>query len=909
MAMTSFSSPLSWACALAAVLILSSSTSCFDIPYSDHCSSSVPESAPSDGALDSSASFQLSLGIVFGADALLGGNSSVFPTSFFFRRQLVLPTQTPGVLRIAATLILRSGGGLSTVRGRHVIERSDVHFHQVRPRFPRTTFLQRGTVRFDLSGYWSEATGKLCMVGNGHGRSFQGNNLQLSALFKLDYPKIMNITSSLIKGNLESLDASGSSNHFDQISVLAYAPSKYEYTQISHAKNSCNRVNAESLGLQSHSSCSYLRSLSRMQFELHYEKNCSLSSCGPFAQSSKFTPYTMTFHQTQCTDDGMVHGYVGFSNLSSFYLGTRLIPGKALVSEGFWDFTKQQLCLIACHIQSIEHLPTESTVDACTIRICLWFPAVWSIENRRTAVGRIWSNNNEKYSGYFEPVSFWSTDNYIGILPGLNYNYTRLEDARESCASDNSKSAGKEKYPDGKTFRDFRFGASVSNSQGKRERSYFNPVSIGQTVYGNIFGQYGASLPVPFDSESHSLQNISYEIQLMLSSFSMNEAVKISAEGIYNAQTGLLCMVGCGYVTSLVAKQQMERGEIMDCGIIISIQFAPLKRRAGDKITGTIRSTRDKMDPLFFEPFDITSSAIYTEQATQSIWRMDIEIIMVMISLTLSCIFIGLQLFHVKKNPDVLPSISIIMLVILTLGNMIPLVLNFQALFRTSANQNVFSGNGGWLEVNEVIVRVIMMVAFLLQFRFLQLSWTARSSNEAWWDLWSAEKNTIKTCLPLYLVGGLIAWLVHIIHNQAHGRRPLYGKQLHDSLWGSLISYAGLILDGFLLPQVIFNVYSGSREKALAPSFYIGTTVVRGLPHAYDAYRSRYYVPPLNSSYIYASPYEGFYSLVWDILVPCGGLFLSVLIFLQQRFGGACISPFKKTIEPKSYELVPVVAS
>ncbi|XP_074573810.1 uncharacterized protein LOC141830224 isoform X2 [Curcuma longa] len=884
MATTSSSSLLSRASALAAVLIfiLSSSTSCFDIPYSDHCSSSVPESAPSDGALDSSASFPLSLGIVFGADALLGGNSSVFPASFVLRRRLVLPTQTPGVLQIAATLILRSGSGLSPVRGRHVIERSDVHFHQVRPRFPRTTFLQRGMVRFDLSGYWSEATGKLCMVGNGHGKSFQGNNLQLSAVFKLDYPKVVNITSSLINGNLESLDASGSSNHFDQISVLSYAPSKYEYTQISHAKNSCNRVNAESLGLQPHSLCIYLTSLSRMQLELHYEKNCSLSSCGPFAQSSNFTPYTMSFHQMQCTDDGMVHGYVGFSNLSSFYLGTRLIPGKALVSEGFWDFTKHQLCLVACRIQSIEHLPAESTVDACTIRICLWFPAVWSIENRRTAVGRIWSNNNEKYSGYFDPVPFWSTDNYMGILPGLNYNYTRLEDARKSCARDNSKSAGKEKYPDGKHFHDFRFGASVANSQGKRARSYFNPVSIGQTVHGNIFGQYGASLPVSFDVENHSVQNISYEIQLMLSSFSMNEAVKISAEGIYNAQTGLFCLVGCGYVASLVAKQQMESGEIMDCGIIISIQFPPLKRRAGDKITGTIRSTRDKMDPLFFEPFDITSSAIYTEQATQSIWRMDIEIIMVMISLTLSCIFVGLQLFHVKKNPE--------------------------ALFRTSANQNVLSWSGGWLEANEVIVRVLTMVAFLLQFRFLQLSWTARSSNEAWFDLWSAEKNTIKTCLPLYLVGGLIAWLVHIIHSQARGRRPLYGKQLHDSLWGSLISYAGLILDGFLLPQVIFNVFSGSKETALVPSFYIGNTVVRGLPHAYDAYRSRYYVPPLNSSYIYASPYEGLYSLVWDILVPCGGIILSVLIFLQQRFGGACLSPFKK-IEPRSYELVPVVAS
>ncbi|KAG6466852.1 hypothetical protein ZIOFF_075336 [Zingiber officinale] len=111
-------------------------------------------------------------------------------------------------------------------------------------------------------------------------------------------------------------------------------------------------------------------------------------------------------------------------------------------------------------------------------------------------------------------------------------------------------------------------------------------------------------------------------------------------------------MVGCGYVASLVAKQQMERGEIMDSEIIISIQFAPLKHSAGDKITGTIGSTRDKMDPLFFEPFGITSSAIYTEQAIQSIWRMDVEIIMVMISLTLSCFFVGLQLLHVKKNQE-----------------------------------------------------------------------------------------------------------------------------------------------------------------------------------------------------------------------------------------------------------------
>ncbi|KAF9604427.1 hypothetical protein IFM89_006436 [Coptis chinensis] len=45
------------------------------------------------------------------------------------------------------------------------------------------------------------------------------------------------------------------------------------------------------------------------------------------------------------------------------------------------------------------------------------------------------------------------------------------------------------------------------------------------------------------------------------------------------------------------------------------------------------------------------------------------------------------------------------MLAILTLGQMIPLVLNFEALFKTNHNrQNIVMGSGGWLKVNEVLV-------------------------------------------------------------------------------------------------------------------------------------------------------------------------------------------------------------
>ncbi|CAL9095599.1 unnamed protein product [Musa acuminata var. zebrina] len=898
-------SPISSVILLA--LVLSSSASSSPISYADHCATVVAESPTTGHSLDATA-FRLSTGIFSGADAFFGGSDR--SRSFFFRRRSILPTQTPGVLQIIATLTLRSGAGFHHIRGRHVLDRSAGEFHHVRPRIPRT-FPQRGMVSFDLSGYWSEAAGKLCMVGTGHGRSLEGEPLQISAVLMLDYPKITDIYSSLISGNLENLDAVGSSNHFDPIAILAYAPGNYAYTQISHAQKSCARLNAvESLRLESASFCYYMQSLSRVRFELDLGKNCSSGFCSPFAEISESTLGFMSFNQIQCSGDGKFHMYIGFSNTSSFYFGSLLIPGKVLVGEGAWDPQKNRLCLVACHVRSLNDSLSRSTVDDCTIRICLWFPAVWSIESRYTAAGRIWSDNNENDSGSFDAVSFWSTDRYMGSLPGLKYNYTRTEVVKKSCANDSSRSVGKRTYPDANAFRDFRFHVSVKNSEGKTTWGDFTPVSIGQMIYGNLFGSNVDTMP-SVSEEHRSLHNVSYGIHFTFpnASSSMNEAEKISAEGIYNAQTGFLCLVGCRHIGSLAGKKEAKQGESMDCGIVINIQLAPLNPKAGEQLNGTIRSTRDKLDPLFFEHLEITSLTIYRNQAIQSMWRMDIEIIMVLVSLTLSCIFIGLQLFHFKNNPEVLPSVSITMVVILTLGHMIPLVLNFQALFRISGSQNVLLWSGGWLEVNEVIVRIMTMVAFLLLIRFLQLSCTARSADEGKRDLWTAEKNSIKTCLPLYIVGGLTAWFVHRISNQSElKRRPLYVTQPHHTLWGDLMSYAGLILDGFLLPQVLFNIFSSSKYKALSPSFYIGNTIVRALPHAYDAYRSHHYVPRFNSSYMYASPYEGFYSLVWDIIIPCGGLFLAVLIYLQQRFGGTCLFPFRSS-KPRAYELVPVVSS
>ncbi|XP_010917905.1 uncharacterized protein [Elaeis guineensis] len=886
------------------------SVSAADVSYSKHCGSIVPEATPENIPVDSDSTLQLSNGFFTGGGRLFGDDPLHTPRSFFFHAESLRRTRASGILQVGGTLIIR-GGGFDIIR-RNLTERR-FPFYRVRPRFPRT-FIRRGRISIDLHGFWSEDLGKLCMVGTGYGRFREGKFLYITAVFKLNYPKSSHISSSLVSGTLESLDAEGSSSHFDPISVIGYAQNKYEFTQISQAQKSCSRVNdqEESLGFDSGSICPNLQNYLRGRLELENGGQCSDGHCVPFAKGLGSSLKFMSLNQIQCLDDGKLHMYVSFSNVGSFAHNSLLVPEKTLVGEGVWDRTRNRLCLVACRIVSSSNSLVNVSVDDCTIRMSFWFPAARSIENRNTIVGRMWSDQNENDAGYFDTVFFRSSENSWDTLPGLKYNYTRIDVASKSCIKGSPWNLSKKRYPIAKYFKDFRFDIYVRNAGGKYTWGVATPVSIGDTFNdGSPMMAAADSKPVPaVNVTNHGLQNVSYKINFVFpnSSSNMSKPTGISAEGVYDSYTGLLCMMGCRYMGSLVARKQQKIGSSVDCGILIRIQLAPLNPKEGEHLTGTIRSTREKSDPLFFEPLEITSVGMYRNQAIESIWRMDIEITMVLISLTLSCIFIGLQLLYMKKNPEVLPAISITMLVILTLGHMIPLVLNFEALFMSHNRQNVLLWSNGWLEVNEVIVRVIMMVAFLLQFRFLQVAWTGRSADEGKRELWVAERKTLQICLALYLAGGLTAWFVHLNSNHTLHRRPLLTTANHHSFWENLISYAGLILDGFLLPQVIFNIFSNSKDRALAPSFYVGTTAVRALPHVYDAYRASNYVPHLDSSFIYASPHEDFYSLAWDIIIPCTGMLFSVLICLQQRFGGTFFLPLKNR-RSGGYDTVPVVTS
>ncbi|KAG6689254.1 hypothetical protein I3842_11G166400 [Carya illinoinensis] len=656
-----------------------------------------------------------------------------------------------------------------------------------------------------------------------------------------------------------------------------------------------------------------------------YREDLSYSRYSLFDADFGYVPRIMSLYEIECFEDKeKMRVLVEFSNQTHVDYYRRFDPKTTLVGEGSWDESKHQLCIVACPFLGTTESLARAHVGDCSTKLSLRFHSIWSIKDASRIVGQIWTNKTVKESGYFNRIMLRSSRNDRMEVPELTkYQYTKLGTAMELCPkSEKPAKTNGERYPNGDSDS-MSFDISLTQSEGTTGWGNLAPISVGDHIYRYSSFQ-DSTVPPNFSSGS---VNISYRIHLntitrKMSPFhTRNSSSDISsweivAEGLYDAETGSLCMVGC---RNLDSDNQIPRADSSDCEVLVTFDFPPFNSKKTGYIKGSINSTREKSDPLYFEHLDLKSDYFYRDGS--SIWRMDVEIIMVIISTTLSCVFVALQIFHVKRHPDVLPLISLAMLSILTLGQLIPLVLNFEALFLSkSSGGNIWlaSGRGRWIEANEVIVRVTGMVAFLLQFRLLQRIWSAKWAGGNQKGLWVVEKKALFVALPLYVAGALVAvalnWWMWNGKNGAARSTSEDGAvvlmdsatsyQLH-SLWEALKSYSGLVLDGFLLPQILLNMFWNSRTSALSCSFYIGNTFVQLLPHAYDLYRAHNYFHHHDGSFIYANPGEDFFSTAWDVGIPLGGLVFALIIFLQQRFGGRCIFP-RRFRELQVYEKVPV---
>ncbi|KAB8082910.1 hypothetical protein EE612_004972 [Oryza sativa] len=840
-------------------------------------------------------------GYFSGGDKLLfASDDHRLPRSFSFFTRRAARTTDPAITHLVATVTLsgyRFFGGRSW--------RTNVSAH---------------SVSFDLEGYYSNdsASAALCMVGSGSRARDDGLGVVIipDVALRLRLPRPATLTRPFVTGRLEGPD-------FGAVTLVAYAEGDYKYGEAASCPTPPGAVRSESKVFDGNFTCDRLGALLRGSYTMEYAEGRAPSGF-PLRQRLR----SMHISEIYCGENGAVRAYMVFdfddASSDAILLGIHEAPWRrgfqadgdeALVADGFWKPSQGRLCLRAC--RTVRSTVRESD---CGIRIHFWFPAVWSIQQRSFVAGMIRNTRSDddgdtnKMSGAISV----SRTGFRGDLSDIKYHYTRVEDAKNYYHSNPELSKERNgRFPGNYSYRDFAFSLYITTHGGY---GYASPVTLGSAMVdgGTLTADDAFSRHAVAEMIKQRLLSVSYEFDIHLyrrvnSSRAWNvsrvpDRWRVSAEGVYDTKSGTLCMVGCRVINSS-----------SDCQILVTVQLPAL---GGEDGTGSISSLRKKSDTLFFETLGFAAyGAQPAIEAAQAISRVDTERIMLVTSMTLSCVFLVLQLRHARKNPDALPATSITMLAVLALGYMIPLVVNYEAMFVDdggSRNRHFIElarGGRRWLELNEFVLRLSTMVAFVLQLRLLLLALSARSTAGASGggdDRWAAERSTLWICLPLYIAGAILIWIPHI--GDGHDHQPLSQMKsaIHvpppppPPLSDDLLSYAGLILDGFLLPQIVSNAFSASRVNAISPWFYVGGTAIRAAPHAYDGLRARGYVQRWIPSYIdvYAGPRDGLFSVAWDVVIPCGAAALAVLLFFQQRLGGDFLCCVKRRKPGGSYEIV-----
>ncbi|CAO2178783.1 unnamed protein product [Urochloa humidicola] len=864
------------------VLLLPATTAA---SYSSLCHS--PAAAPDDN-LGGSLALTLpwtSTGHFSGGGDLQFTSDRHYAHTFYFypRKSSASATTDPAITHLSATLTLEG----TRLAGRH---------HGDLPH----------SVSFDLDGYHSTATGELCMAGSGsYAREDGAGVVLLSAVvLRLTVPHPANLSAPFVTGRLAGAD-------FNPITLVAYAEDDYKYGETASCRpapppSGARRVLPGPAGF----SCSRLRVLfGRGSYSLEYTPDAG----GLFPLRRRHR--SMYINQMRCAagDDYAVRAYMVFyadqqaaAVAPSNYTGRPrwgrgrefMVGDEALVADGFWDASRSRLCMRACRVTTAtsgQSGAEELAVSECgNIGVSFWFPAVWSVRDRSVVAGMIWNTTGGDGDGDASAgvISVSKTGGYRGNMSDIKYNYTLVKEAKKHYSVPARGKERKGSFPGNSSYRDFAFGFSLKN-QG-RLPGYAWPVTIGSAlVQGNTLIA-DAAFAAEVVKNKQRLLNVSYGLRyyVMNSSANSHQLRRISAEGVYDTKTGSLCMVAC---------QKLVNGS-SDCEMLVTFQFAPMDATSRERAVGTISSLRNKTDPLFFEALEfVGDDGMYVVQEAETITRMDMESIMLVGSMLLSCIFTALQLRHVKHHPEALPATSTTMLAVLAIGYAIPLVLNLEDASGDNGRRQYFVrlASGGLLELNGLVLRLTTVVALALQLRLLYLAMSSRrpttdQQQQAGSKRDDVERSTLWVCLPLYALGAVVVWIAHMTDAKPG-----------PALVGDLAAYAGLVLDGFLLPQVVRNALSGSSRvrSALSPWFYAGVAAIRAAPHAYDAFRKRGWYAPSWRSYVYASPRDDIFGAGWDVAVPCGAALLAAVLFLQQRRGRAFVCG-EKSKRPGEYEMV-----
>ncbi|XP_057791157.1 uncharacterized protein LOC131008286 [Salvia miltiorrhiza] len=839
------------------------------VSYTDHCSSVVPQSIPNNCTYKNFIPRFITPHFT-GGESLIGRKAGNQPNQNLAKSLLLEfqpkfnGTAENGIYKVEALLHI-----MYAFPFYHIPGYTGSYYETTR---------DQEAITFLLEGFWSQISGNLCMVGSAYLELEGGCCVNLDAVLKLNYAAEDNpsVYTSLISGTLHSTLFAGDLAYFDPILIYNFPVfPNYTYSLVPKELNSMFLNDYvfpkdRSLSLESSSFCSVVTA-GQAFLELEYAVECSDSQhCSPLGDRfSQFLPPFLYMLPLQCCEDKRELRYLAKFRHNNFAYNKTFNLDWTLIVEASWDDETNQLFGAACQILNpADHF--GNAVGDCTMRLSLRYPSILDIRNEARIVGQIWSSKTAEESGYFRRISLTDTSENRVVALGHRYEYTEMDRARESCPVKKFEKNGKT-YPVGNSYTmSTRFDVFVEGQKCGWGSAV--PFCVG----AEIFEVDPRAQPEPMIRSENALFNISYKISINLYSeakwpkINPHREMIITAEGEYDSETGYVCMVGCRKL-----RPQIQSGSTyaaVDCDIVVKFEFDSLDNN-GAFLKGSIESTTSQADPLHFPDLSLLSPFPHHdfEVNLPPTWRLNVELSMLVTSNALSCLFVWLQIRHVRRHTEVASSISLLMILILSLGHIIiSVAFNFKILFPSNQKEQTFQDS--LLKNDKVASMVISVIEFALHIRLFYVVWNAKSNQGG---SWIRERAASLVSVSLCISVGLLS------------SRP----------------YAGLMLDGFLLPQILLSILGDSTEKALCAAFYAGMSAVRSAPHAYNQYRKHNYpaLSNVDQTFYYANPAADFYSAAWDVIIPCGVIALAAIVFLQQRHGARCLLPprFKALLQWK----------
>ncbi|KAJ7569557.1 hypothetical protein O6H91_01G083800 [Diphasiastrum complanatum] len=768
-------------------------------------------------------------------------------------------------------------------------------------------------------------------------------------MLQLHYPKEMSLTSRAIYGVLTSLSNPEESSYFDPISLVsqlgAYTSYQFKHGDLAEAacKGATPIVKDTDIYRGDRFCATVMQLLTGQWLQPLSNWKCNKSEeyctkLGPFKSRDGLPVHRngsqILIQDIRCVELEDEHSGRA-SNFSAFFRA--VLPNEnpnvailrsgldrlTLMTEGMWKKSSGQLCMIAC--------ANGSRAD-CKIRICLYIPTALSITQRDMLVGTI-SSLDSNTATSFDSLSFHLMI-FPRVLPrdlGMLYKYTKINFAgaileREVPLglSDKIKLSLLE-YPSNGSYNSLSEDLTVHSAiipqtlhKSSHLRSYldFEIIAIEDfiatdwTHVSNISVEEG--IQAAEDRQHRTRVGPEEEGELVrvaaqLTVTGLERVPVIFGEGVYNPKTGKMYLVGCREISvpwQVLQNNSFDLVDGLDCNVEVVVQFPPKNAQwlVNPTVSLTITSRRTEDDPFFSPQVSLqTFPILYQEQRKEIISRKSLEGGLSLLTLSLIVACIACQLIYIRNNRDPVPFISLVMLGVQALGYGVPLIIGAEALFakllsdRDEAKSSILK-DGEWTQVIMYVVKLLILVVFLLNLRLCQKVVKARIRLGTRHPLEPgrvpSEKKVLLIFLLVHAIGFLLVLTIHSLHkSQNQVSAVTYvdweGSVKNDREWvKEMREYGGLMQDLFLLPQVLGGAIWDVNGKPLRRLYYIGLTVLRMLPHAYNALRTPLFNPYFSDEYIYANPRFDFYSRAGDVAIPLLALALAIAVYIQQRWNG-----------------------